>query len=204
VSEQARLKVLEEAGWRPDRRVSTAEQERALLQNGFASWPDLAAFLRQYDGLTLRFVRRRSGRRDAIKLDASWAAAVADGEWMTRYSELAGARLASIGAAYSEHLLIWLTEDGRFFATYDTCLRNSAARRASYSTHCSTSASSLKTWTSSERRLEAHRQPGGNSLDCRLSRIAALARWPLRVLLAGDRSSALGPRGRRDRSSHRQ
>lgn len=87
-----------------------------------AFWPDLEAFLTQYDGLTLRFVRRRSRRWDAIKLDACWVAAVADGEWMTRHSELTGAWLAPIGAAYSEHLLIWLTEDGRFFATYDALL----------------------------------------------------------------------------------
>jgi hypothetical protein len=119
VDEQARLKVLDEAGWKPDRRVSTAEQERVLSENGFAFWSDLAAFLAQYDGLTLRFVRRRSRRSDAVKLDACWAATVADAEWVTRYSERTAARLAPVGAAYSEHLLIWLAEDGRFFGTYD-------------------------------------------------------------------------------------
>ena len=119
VDEQARLKVLEDAGWKPDRRVSTAAQERGLLQNGFPFWSDFAAFLTEYDGLTLRFVRRRSRRWDAVRLDACWAAAVADAEWMTRYRELAAARLAPVGAAYSEHLLIWLAEDGRFLGTHD-------------------------------------------------------------------------------------
>ncbi len=73
------------------------------IAGGFAFWSDLAAFLTEYDGLML---------------DACWAA-VADAEWMTRYNERTRARLSPVGAAYSEHLLVWLAEDGRFFGTYD-------------------------------------------------------------------------------------
>ena len=76
--------MLRDAGWEPDRRVSTAAQKRVLSQNGFAIWPDLGAFLAEYDGLTLRFVRRPSRAWDAVRLDACWAAAVADTGWMAR------------------------------------------------------------------------------------------------------------------------
>jgi hypothetical protein len=106
VDEDARLKLLRNAGWTPNRRVSTTEAERALVENGFIVWSELAVFLAEYDGLTLRFVRPTSGGPDAVKLDARWAAAVADAAWMSRYAEIASARLAPVGAAYSEHLLI--------------------------------------------------------------------------------------------------
>ena len=58
--------------------------------------------LPEYDGLTLKFLRRRSRRWDSVRLDACWAAAVADAKWMNRYSELTAARLTPIGGAYSE------------------------------------------------------------------------------------------------------
>jgi hypothetical protein len=111
--------VLRRAGWTPERRVSTSLQAQVLTDNGFAFWSELGAFIAEYDGLELRFLRPPGEDPDIIKLDAGWAAKTADAAWVTHYAQIAGTGVAPVGAAYRDHLLIWLGVDGRFFASYD-------------------------------------------------------------------------------------
>lgn len=109
--------ALEGAGWRPDRVVDLAPHRSALLAAGYAIWPALIGFIQTYAGLTIAFERNQ--REDAIWFDPSAAVKWADERSVKAYEQRLRSRLAPVGYAYHDHMLLLASEGGQLFGAYD-------------------------------------------------------------------------------------
>lgn len=106
-----------EAGWSPGRVVPIAKAKAALASDGYSMWDDLLAFLTEFSGLTVRFTRH--GREDMVWIDAERAVAWADRASVKAYETRFGVKLAPVGYAHHDHLLLLAADNGRFLGTYD-------------------------------------------------------------------------------------
>jgi hypothetical protein len=109
--------ALEGAGWRTDREVDVAPHRSALVAAGYTVWPALTAFIQAYAGLRITFERNQ--REDAIWFDPSAAVKWADERSVKAYEQRLGSRLAPVGYAYHDHLLLLASEGGQLFGAYD-------------------------------------------------------------------------------------
>ncbi|HXA29903.1 MAG TPA: SUKH-3 domain-containing protein [Candidatus Angelobacter sp.] len=112
--------VLRTAGWSADRTVATDSAATALARDGHAIWDALLAFLREFSGLTIRFMR--NGREDSAWFDAERATAWADTTSVRAYEERLRTTLSPVGYAHHDHLLLLVARDGRFLGAYDDFL----------------------------------------------------------------------------------
>lgn len=89
------------------------------MAEGFAVWPELRDHIREYAGLTVRFIRH--GSEDKIWFDMGAASKWADVMWVRKhYEHWLGSRLAPIGYSNHDHQLLLLAESGRVFGTFGT------------------------------------------------------------------------------------
>jgi hypothetical protein len=112
--------LLAEAGWSPNREVDVAGDIGALRADGYPVWESLARFFAQFSGITVRYTR--NGRADAVWFGGGRAVAWADAGWVEDYAARVGQRLAPVGYAHHDHLLVMAAEDGKFFGGYDDVL----------------------------------------------------------------------------------
>ncbi|HXA29692.1 MAG TPA: SUKH-3 domain-containing protein [Candidatus Angelobacter sp.] len=91
------MDAMTSAGWFPRRSVPIGAAEAALAGGGYEAWEGLLAFLREFSGLTIRFMR--NGREDSVWFDAERAVAWTDVPWVREYERRFGTRLAPIGSA---------------------------------------------------------------------------------------------------------
>jgi len=112
--------ILTSAGWHPDRKVDASPQVESLQRDGYAVWMGLIRFLEQFSGLVLSFIR--NGRPDTAWVDSARALQLADEATVRDYEARLKVALAPIGYANHDHLLLLMSEDGRFFGGYDDFL----------------------------------------------------------------------------------
>lgn len=112
--------ILESAGWHPDRRVDASPQVESLHREGYAVWTGLVRFLEEFSGLVLSFIR--NGRPDIAWVDCARALQLADEATVRDYETRLKVPLAPIGYANHDHLLLLMSEDGRFFGGCDDFL----------------------------------------------------------------------------------
>lgn len=109
--------ALQAAGWTPGREADPGDDLSALSEAGYSPWPELIAFLREFTGLRLSFIR--GGVEDSAWFSASRACASLPSAWVRDWEARAGSRLVPVGNAYRDHLTLLAAADGRFFGTYD-------------------------------------------------------------------------------------
>ncbi|WP_210522022.1 SUKH-3 domain-containing protein [Hymenobacter terricola] len=114
---------LSQAGWFAGRRVSTIKYRAYLAGEGYAWFPKVAAFLEEFGDLRVQF-ERESRRVDTLNLDACDASADFDGKWVQQaYAPRIGqTQLCVIGQAYSDHLLLFMDEEGNVYGGFDDFL----------------------------------------------------------------------------------
>jgi hypothetical protein len=89
----------------------------SLSGGGHPIWPGLVAFLQEFTGLTLSFVR--NGREDQVWFEAARACQWIKRDWIKQYETMVGGTLSPIGYGYHDHMVLLAAEDGRFFGAYD-------------------------------------------------------------------------------------
>lgn len=114
---------LSQAGWYVGRKVSTIKYRAYLAGEGYAWFPKVAAFLEEFGDLLVQF-ERQSGHLDTLNLDACDASAGFDGQWVQHdYARrLHRASFCVIGQAYSDHLLLFMDEEGNVYGGFDDYL----------------------------------------------------------------------------------
>lgn len=109
--------LLDGAGWTPVRRVDSSRQLAALTTAGYAPGSHVRSVISNLVGLKVNFTSY--GRSDSIRLDPGWAIELCFKSWVDEYSSRAQTPLIPMGYANSEHLLLLVAEDGRWFGGYD-------------------------------------------------------------------------------------
>jgi hypothetical protein len=87
------------------------------MADGHDVWPSLEAFLANFDGVRVTWMR--NGRLDALWFDAARATAQIDRVRVRMAEDAIRCRLAPVGAVFSEHMTVLAADDGRFFGDYD-------------------------------------------------------------------------------------
>jgi hypothetical protein len=106
-------RVLVAAGWYENRHVSIDEDLSALTAEGYAVWPELLAFLREFSGLNVRTVDGLA----VLEIGASLACTRLWRHWADKYEAEIGRRLAPVG--YYSEMAVMAAEDGRFYGGFD-------------------------------------------------------------------------------------
>lgn len=116
------LAFLSQAGWYAGRTTGTLSYQLCLAAEGYAWFPSVAAFLGEFGGLTLTFPRYNG--HDTLHFNVCQASAGVDPGWvLDDYAPRIGnPRLCVIGAAYSNHLLLFMDDAGRVYGGYDEFL----------------------------------------------------------------------------------
>ena len=116
------LASLSQAGWHTGRTTSTLSYRLCLAAEGYVWFPAVAAFLGEFGGLALTFPPHH--KRDTLHFNACKASAGVDARWVCDdYAlRLGNRQLCVIGAAYSDHLLLFMDDAGRVYGGYDDFL----------------------------------------------------------------------------------
>jgi hypothetical protein len=112
--------LLREAGWRPGRAEDVVALRSLLASRGYGISEPVELFLREFNGITIDFVR--NGRSDSIWFDAQRASALADPEWIEHYEERTKTSLVPIGCSNHEHLMLMQSDSGGFYGAFDDFL----------------------------------------------------------------------------------
>ena len=113
-------RLLRVAGWSPGRSVDVSSPRAMLEERGYAVGPLTEAFLREFDGLTVDYVR--NGHADSVWFDAGRASVEADAEWVAEYGRRLGESLVPIGFSNHDHLLVMIAGSGSFYGGFDNFL----------------------------------------------------------------------------------
>jgi len=114
--------VLMEAGWRPGRRVRTRIYSLQLTAASYQWFPAVAAFLREFGGLHLQFLRR-DGSMGTLQFTPLMALQYQTPAQVQHYTQhLAPAPLCLIGQAYAEHLMLLMDAAGVVYGSFDHVL----------------------------------------------------------------------------------
>ncbi|GAB2715001.1 hypothetical protein GCM10011495_39580 [Hymenobacter frigidus] len=116
------LASLSQAGWQAGRNTDTLSYRLCLAAEGYAWFPAVAAFLGEFGGLALTFPRHH--QRDTVHFHACQASVGVDARWVRDdYARRLGNRtLCVIGAAYSDHLVLFMDDAGQVYGGYDDFL----------------------------------------------------------------------------------
>lgn len=118
LSEQT-IQSLKAAGWNFDRRIDIQEYVAAYKKEGHDVFPVAITFLEQFGGLKLRYPHFRvKGEFDSCNFDALIAARVGP-SWLHEYENHIGSKVIPIGAAFSQHTYLLMTESGAVYAVYE-------------------------------------------------------------------------------------
>lgn len=117
------LASLSHAGWHAGRSTGTLSYRLCLAAEGYAWFTAVAAFLGEFGGLALNFPDK-SGQPDTLHFNACEASAGVDARWVRDdYAlRIGNTALCVIGAAYSNHLLLFMDDAGRVYGGYDDFL----------------------------------------------------------------------------------
>lgn len=113
---------LKNAGWSPERRVSVTSIEKRMLDEGYEWFEEVSLFMESFGGLSINF--RYEGRKADVQFDAVEAAKSFDSYWIIEnYAKRIGkAHFCPIGLAYTEHLLLFMSNDGYVYGGFDEYL----------------------------------------------------------------------------------
>jgi hypothetical protein len=114
------LDALRAAGWAPGRRIDSGNAERLLLSEGYAFSPETRAFVEEFGGLRVRFVR--ANVPDEIFLDPSAAVGGICRERVETYEPRTGTSLVPVGEVYRRHMIVMLGASGALYGAYDDVL----------------------------------------------------------------------------------
>jgi SUKH-3 immunity protein len=112
--------LLRDAGWRPWRSIDVSAVQLQLEARGYGIPKVLKLFIREFDGITVNFVR--NGRADSIWFDAQRAISLADPEWVSHYEERTKTSLVPIGYSNHDHLMLMQSDRGGFYGAFDDFL----------------------------------------------------------------------------------
>lgn len=117
-------RALREAGWHPDRAVSTAEWEKALSEHVEIS-EAARKFLAEFGGLVIE--RREVEGRKLSPIRLNPLAAKEDEEIFEELGELAGVELYPIGETNNMNMYLGMSADGSVYGGMDqvTCIADS-------------------------------------------------------------------------------
>lgn len=116
---------LARAGWTPRRRIDIAAHVRQLEADGYPVFEAVRDFLSRFGELTLRYPHFRvPAHEDSCHFDAAAATRSISSRTITAYAEAIGKPVCPIGAAFSGHMTLLMTERGAVYAAYeDTLIR---------------------------------------------------------------------------------
>ncbi|MBD2806990.1 SUKH-3 domain-containing protein [Xenorhabdus sp. ZM] len=110
------------SGWRPNRSINIDYYLSVLEEKGYYVHRNTKNFFRQLSGIRIE----HEAYSDPTDIDVSdftptklvdWL----DPLWMEYYENIIGDRLCPIGIGFSEHIIFFLSESGRFYGGYDDC-----------------------------------------------------------------------------------
>ena len=108
-----------EAGWDPERNVDTSEYERFLQTHNIQFLPSAKEFLIVCGWLEVKIPQYRyRNETDFYHLDPL-RAAKNQGLDLDVYEERVGEKLNVIGEAYTEHMVLMMSESGKVYGAYD-------------------------------------------------------------------------------------
>ena len=114
-------RVLRAAGWCPGRSHDTSAARSALESDGYRISARVEEFLREFDGISVRYKRGKD--TDFIRFDARDACSGADSAWVHKYENRTWtSSMVPIGESNSGHLLLVMSSDGTFFGGFDDVL----------------------------------------------------------------------------------
>ncbi|TGE09482.1 SUKH-3 domain-containing protein [Hymenobacter fodinae] len=120
---QSTLEQLAKAGWQPDRVISTLSYQLALRIERYPWFSAIEDFLQEFGGLRITF-SYQDGNTSILHFDASKAAADVDTDWaLNNYKQRIGcSALCIIGQAYSDHMSLYMDEEGKVYGGFDDFL----------------------------------------------------------------------------------
>jgi hypothetical protein len=109
-------------GWTPDRNVSTSSLEKAVLAADYSWFEKASQFLSSFSGLYISSTWLNVPH--SINFDVERAIRLVDPLWVSQdYAPRIGKeRFCPIGLAYSEHLLLFMSDDGCVYGGFDDSL----------------------------------------------------------------------------------
>jgi hypothetical protein len=112
--------LLRDAGWRPGRSEDVSAVRSLLESKGYDISKPVELFIREFNGITIDFVR--NGRPDSVWFDVLRASALADPEWVEHYGERTRRSLVPVGFSNHEHLMLMQSDEGSFYGAFDDFL----------------------------------------------------------------------------------
>jgi HEAT repeat protein len=118
------VEALEQAGWRPERRVDITEATNSIVAAGYSAFPAAEDFLKKFDGLQLKAAiayKRpvtKSGFILNMKLEASKAVKQIERERLLKYQALCNSLLCPIGLVGPQEILM-IDEAGMIYGDGD-------------------------------------------------------------------------------------
>jgi hypothetical protein len=114
---------LARAGWTRGRRIDIAPQLRQLEAEGYTVFEAVRDFLARFGGLRLTYPHFRVPEHDdSCHFDAAEAAGRVSKHTVQRYTETIGKPVCPIGAAFHDHMVLMMTEQGVVYAAFEGAL----------------------------------------------------------------------------------
>ncbi len=120
---QLTFQCLTLAKWYTGRRVSYGDYQKYLEADGYAWSSKAGKFLEEFGGLSIKF--KRSEGWDSVNLNPCLAVDSFDSRWVldSYASRIDGGKTyCVIGQAYSDHLLLFMANDGQVYGGFDNFL----------------------------------------------------------------------------------
>jgi hypothetical protein len=111
------LDLLLAAGWSSERATDVHGARQALEQEGYSVSREIERHLSNVDGVSIDI--EHQGRPDRIWFDAAKAVDMTWKYQVDQYEEVAKVPLVPFGYAFSDHLALLLSEDGRVYGAFD-------------------------------------------------------------------------------------
>lgn len=120
----ATIALLHQAGWSEERRIDISEYEKCLKAEGYPVLTVVVDFLERFGGLRVVYPHYRVPEtNDEFWIDPMIAAADIYIERVSEdYNQRVGAHLCVIGEAFSRHMTVMMSPDGKVYAGYDDTL----------------------------------------------------------------------------------
>lgn len=124
VTDQKIKDLLIKSGWYENRRIDTSNLLEKVSENGYEILPKVIEFLKEFDGLIIRFYNlKNSLADDDVTIDFNKASELECIERIREdYQHRIGKRLCVIGTAYREYFVLIMDEEGRVYGGYDDYL----------------------------------------------------------------------------------
>ncbi|WP_433391397.1 SUKH-3 domain-containing protein [Micromonospora sp. KLBMP9576] len=122
-SDASLVGLLTGLGWSPDRQVDLEPVISVWTARGHAPSAAAVDFVNQFDGMTFEYPRHVAvGGSHECVLDAVRATGAANPSRVHDYERRVGQRLAPVGLAASNHVVLMVAPSGQVFGGYDDFL----------------------------------------------------------------------------------